>query len=320
MLGLLASANTPFEEGDAPQGETPAVESELAVGEAATAPEAAAASGIPEVPTWGAQPVGALPADLLQVALDVRHLPLDERMEAISAVMLDKPHHDDPLGEGHAHDPDPLARYDMYDCLTFVEEVLALSLAGDPEHAAEVRLDLRYDGGPEYVNRGHFMELQWLPHNIDRGWIRDTTGSYGPTVAFEREVEESLWKNWAGRKNFAHADEELPLGTMALTVLPLEDAIAAAPTIRPGSIIAAVREDRSYKPIWITHVGFVFEAEDGGRTLRHATRMKKSRRVRDHDLVFYLELLRTYKNWKVAGIAVFEPQEMGPRLVLADGE
>ncbi|TNE90959.1 MAG: DUF1460 domain-containing protein [Deltaproteobacteria bacterium] len=269
---------------------------------------------MPPLPEWGAQPVGALPVELREAAVASRHEALPERMKAISAVMLDTPHLDDPLGEGTGHDLDPLARYDMYDCLTFVEEVFALSLAGDPEHAAEVRLDLRYDGAePEYVARRHFMELQWLPANIERGWLRDTTTEYGPTVRMERTVEPALWKNWAGRANFAMTDEQLPLGDMVLDVLTLDEAIAAAPNIRPGSMIAAVREDRSYKPIWITHVGLVFADEDGSRTLRHASRMKSSLRVRDHDLVWYLQKLQTYKNWKVAGIAVFEPIDAGPR-------
>ena len=46
---------------------------------------------------------------------------------------------------------------------------------------------------------------------------------------------------------------------------------------------------------------------------RHATAMSKSRKVRDNPLISYLELVQTYKNWKVDGIAVFEPRDFGPR-------
>ncbi|MCO4744065.1 MAG: DUF1460 domain-containing protein [Proteobacteria bacterium] len=312
-LTLLVAAaqpaeSTPFQEGDAAPEATEAPEADTTV------------EGVPSLPTYDVQPVGALPEGLRQLVMESRDQSLAQRMDAISATMLDRPHHDDPLGEGMGSDLDPLVRYDMYDCLTFVEEVLALSLAGDPEHAAEVRLDIRYAGSPSYTHRRHFMELQWLPDNLASGWIRDTTADYGDVVQMERTVDEKLWKNWAGRANFAHSDEELPVGPMRLNVLPLEQAIEAAPTLRPGSIIAAVREDRSYKPIWITHVGFVFDGPtESTRTLRHATRMKKSRRVRDHDLVWYLKLLSTYKNWKVAGIAVFEPIDASPRVEQTEG-
>ena len=66
-------------------------------------------------------------------------------------------------------------------------------------------------------------------------------------------------------------------------------------------------------PLWITHVGFLIPDEEQA-TLRHASRMKASMRVRDHSLEWYLTHLKTYKNWKAAGIVILEPIEPGPRL------
>ncbi len=294
LFAFTALANS-FQEGDTPPPQEPAV-----VEQNATQP-----------------PLGQMPPELLEAATSAAHLPLPDRMKAISDAMLDRPYVSDPLGEGTGLDADPLARYDVYDCLTFTEEVLALSLAGDPADAAWIRNSLRYGDGPrDYVHRRHFMELQWIPENIAAGWLIDTTAEYGETVELEREVTSEIWANWAGRAKFAHADDQLPTGVMRLSVLPLEAALAAHEQIRPGSIILTVREDRSWKPIWISHVGFVIPSDERP-TMRHTTKMGTGK-SRDHSLKWYLEHIGTYANWKTLGIAVLEPVDFGPRSYLGD--
>ena len=258
---------------------------------------------------------GDVPAAIVEVAREVRNRPLPARIDAISKSLLGVPYLDDPIGEGVPPDVDPIVRYDGFDCLTYVEEVLSLALTGDPAHAAMVRNSLRYDGDPAtYANRQHFMELQWIPRAVANGWLRDTTREYGETVRFERTVTDATWAAWSGRARFALTDDELPTGTMALDVLPLAAAQAAAAHIRPGSIVMTVRQDRSWIPIWITHLGFVVP----GATLRHASRLASSRTVREHDLAPYLRHTATYTNWPTAGIVVFEPVEQGPRDLLLE--
>ena len=51
-------------------------------------------------------------------------------MERASRAFLGLPYLNDAAGEGQGIDTDPPSRYDAFDCLTFVEEVLALTLAG----------------------------------------------------------------------------------------------------------------------------------------------------------------------------------------------
>ena len=271
-------------------------------------------------PGSGPVPLGATPQALLDEARRVRNQPLPDRMKAISDLMMGRPYLADPLGEGRGVDADPFARYDVYDCLTFLEEVLALAEAGDPAHAASTRLGLRYgQQSPPYAHRRHFMELQWIPGNIEDGWLVDTTAEYGPVTHMEREVTLDTWNSWAARKGFAHTDDELPIGTMKLDVLSLDDAIAAADRIRPGTIVLTVRVDRPWKPIWISHVGFVLPNDDGDQAdgnkpmVRHATRMA-DKKVRDHGLAWYFEHLKSYSKWPAAGIALLEPVEQGPRI------
>lgn len=261
-------------------------------------------------------PVGAAPSAVLEVALAARELDLSGRIEAISGALLHVPYVSDPLGEGVLPDADPLVRYDAFDCLTYAEEVLALALAPDPSHAARVRLDLRYGGdAPTYANRHHFMELQWLPSAVARGWLRETTAEYGPVVVFEREVTPATWAAWGGRRRFAMPDEALPVGPMRLEYLTLETALEAVDRIRPGSVIMTVREDRPWVPIWISHVGFAVSGPEP--TIRHATNMRSAMETRDHGLAWYLRHLMTYKNWKAVGIAIYEPIDPAPRATAA---
>ncbi|MBX2798450.1 MAG: DUF1460 domain-containing protein [Myxococcales bacterium] len=260
--------------------------------------------------------LGAIPKDILDVARAVAQRPLPERIGAISEALLGRPYASDPLGEGAGIDPDPIARYDVFDCLTYAEEVLALSLAGDPAHAAQIRRDLRYGSGNpvDYVHRRHFMELQWIPGVVSDGWMRVSSGDYGPITVLEKEVTPDTWKWWRSRKKFAHTDEELPVGTMRLEVLDLPTAKSVADRIRPGSVILTVRSDRSGVPIWVTHVSLLVTNGEGKNVMRHSTKIGKGG-TRDHDLSWYLDHLDSYVNWKVQGIAVMEPIEAGPRRV-----
>lgn len=260
---------------------------------------------------------GVVPTPVREAAEAARGLPLPERMKAVSDPLLGLPYVLDPHGEGAGPDLDPPVRYDAWDCLTFVEEVLALSLSGDPAHAAEVRGALRYDGPLRYPARHHFMELQWIPSAVDEGWLVDATASYGrPVTRLERVVDDATWAAWRGRAKFALDDAELPRGAMALDVLSIDDAVALAPEIRPGTLLLTVRADRAASPIWVSHLGFVLPGDPP--TVRHATKMGEGR-TRDHGLVWYLEHLRTYDAWPAVGVALLEPVEFGPRLSRLSG-
>jgi hypothetical protein len=252
--------------------------------------------------------VESIPPALLQAARDARGKTFPERMGAVSKVLLGRPYVNDPMGEGKAPDADPIARFDAFDCLTFAEEVLAWSFASDPAAVAEVRKSLRYgDGSVDYAHRRHFMELQWIPGTVRDGWLRVTTAEYGRVETLRKTVDADTWKRWSSRPRFQMTDAELPVGQMSLDVLPLDEAVRVAPTIRPGSLILTVREDRAGVPIWITHVSVLVPDGAGGTVLRHATKIGEDDRVKDHGFTWYVEHLRSYTNWTVKGIAILEP-------------
>lgn len=261
---------------------------------------------------------GAIPAELIQLARESRHLPLGERMRAVSEPLMGLPYQVDAAGEGFGPDPDPPARYDVFDCLTFVEEVLALTLGPDPLLAPELRKALRYaEGEPSYSARNHFMLHEWVPNNIAKGLLVDITAEVGEAHLLEKEVTALTWRSWRRRSLFALPDERLPTGTFRMQVLSLSAAARAIERIPDGALLLTVRQSRTYVPIVVTHLGFKLPSTPEVPLMRHATKMGDEPRVRDDRLRWYLEHLRWYANWPVEGITVLMPQELGPRLAAA---
>lgn len=253
-------------------------------------------------------PTGAMPKEVADAAIAARDESIGLRMKRVTDPLLGRPYKLDGLGEGAGYDPDPLARYDAFDCVGLVEEALALALAGDPAHSAEVRNRLRYGAGPvEYAHRRHFMELQWIPGNVADGFVVETTARYGAVTRRSQVVDDLVWAGWNKRSSFHLTDDELPSGTMSLDVMALDVAEAAVPNLPDGAIVLTVRRDKG-TPIWITHTGFVVRNSEGRVMHRNASR-RTGMSVIDEDLVKYIRHIAAYAN----GIAILEPVEQLPR-------
>jgi hypothetical protein len=256
---------------------------------------------------------GSLPTVLVDIARSVRGLSIGARMKAISEPLVGLPYVIDATGEGRAPDLDPPARYDAFDCLTFVEEVLALAIPGDPLAAPLVRHQLRYgDAAATYSNRSHFMLEEWIPRNIANGLLVDITAELGEAHLLVKEINDKTWSWWGKRKYFELPDSRLPTGTFQLQLMSLGAAFEVLEDIPDGALILTVRESREYVPIVVTHIGFKIPGTDVPR-MRHATKMGEDPRVRDDRLAWYLEHVRWYHRWPVVGITVLMPQELGPR-------
>lgn len=255
-----------------------------------------------------------LPTEVADRVRALRHESIGSRIKGHSESWLGLPYTNGPLGEGGGEDPDPMLRYDTFDCLTFVEEVLALSLAPDPVATQNVRLALRYTkpNEPTYSNRRHFMLAEWIPELIEKGWLQDITSRYEGAIKIQREVTESTWKNWSKRGSFELRDERLPIGVQQFWYLPIDAAISAAPQIPDGTILFTLRQPLPHIPIAVTHVSIKIPGDRP--TMRHATKMG-SGGVKDHSIVWYLEHLKTYENWPAAGLILLEPLDFGPRRI-----
>lgn len=236
--------------------------------------------------------------------------PLAERLMAISQGFLDTPYVNSPLGEGEgtAPDPDPLFRLDAVDCLTFVEETIALAVTKGELPLLPVLERIRYGDKKSYAHRNHLMEAQWLPRNVEKGFVADVTERYGEADSVTAQKVLTA-KTWSSKSSLAL---ELPkaqqvTGTFTFKLVPLDKALAAAKRVPAGTLMMVVREDLPLKVTRITHLGFVHHKR-GRPQLRHAARNMFGR-VIDEDLESFLLRNSKYGKWKVSGVSFYEVRE-----------
>ncbi len=117
---------------------------------------------------------------LFSFSLQASGQTLSDRIVSISADFLNKPYQLDPWGEGinGQFSQKPLYRFDRFDCQTYVETVLALALSDSPSPAPiqafqNQLLEIRYSNGkPDFFTRNHFPSADWIPHNIQKGYVK----------------------------------------------------------------------------------------------------------------------------------------------------
>ena len=253
-----------------------------------------------------------LPEDITTRQREYRALPLGERIKAHSQPWLGRSYSTGPIGEAGGFDSDPMIRFDTFDCLTFVEEVLALSLAPDPVSTQQIRLALRYKKSePKYENRRHFMLAEWIPDLIEQGWLQDITPRYSGAIRIRREVTLSTWKKWSQRKDFGIPDRRFPVGIQEFWYLPIDKAMEVIDSIPNGALLFTVRQPRTEVPIAITHVGIKVPGKTA--TMRHASTLGEGG-VKDNDLRWYLGYIKSFQEWPAVGILILMPLDFGPRL------
>ncbi len=237
--------------------------------------------------------------------------PLPGRLLKASEKFLGTPYATSPLGEGQGKDADPLIRFDAVDCLTFVEETMAISFANEPREVEPILIDLRYAREVAFDDRNHLMEAQWLPHNLAKGFVRDVTRGYGgdSTEVVHKTLTAATWASRSSRA-LGLSPNRQPVGTFDLPIIPIERVSAVAKRIPSGTILAVVREDRPYKATRISHVGFVLHR--GQKTyLRHAT--LRAGKVVDEEFSSFLLRNSKYEKWKVVGVSLYEAVPPRPR-------
>lgn len=232
-------------------------------------------------------------------------LPLRERLLGVSKGFVGTPYLASPLGEGSGKDPDPLFRFDAVDCLSFVEQSIALSLS-PPRQLEETLARIRYAAEPSYAGRNHLMEAEWLPNNIRKGFLRDVTRRFGGDEV-QLAVKALTEKTWTSRTSAAL---ELPperrvTGRFEVPIIPLDRVLERASKAPPGTVLVVVREERTLLPTRVSHLGFLVKKK--GPQLRHASR--SFGRVLDEDLESFLLRNERYNRWKVVGAALYEVAE-----------
>lgn len=109
----------------------------------------------------------------------LKDTPMPTRITIIAEYFLGQPYRFEPLGESTqgTYSNLPLYRADQFDCVTFVDTVLALTHAMDFNQFKEIMLHIRYkDQQIDYTKRTDwFTDLEWNPHLQQLGFIQDVT-------------------------------------------------------------------------------------------------------------------------------------------------
>lgn len=210
------------------------------------------------------------------------HRSVAARVEAISAALLGSPYEAFGL-VGSAEAPEALvAKLDRFDCVTYVETVLALARAATPEGFVEELRLLRYEGGAvEWAKRNHYM-VGWARANSKRRAV-------WPVAAEKLAVKKERRLN---------AVPGLPPRDERFWCVPKSKLKAFAPRLANGDVLLFASTKAG---IDVFHCGLLVLAE-GKLKLRHASRSAGS--VVEQDLDAFLRAN------KMAGIVALRPQEL----------
>ena len=256
--------------------------------------------------------------------IDQKGTSLPQRVEAVSELFLGVPYKLGPLGEGPngEFDRDPLIRFDAFDCTTFVETVMALSLDSNLEAATRTLQKIRdKDGQIGYAARNHFIELDWVPNNVRAGYLRDITAEVAGKKAIK--VSKTISKRrWYSRKSAASLEgsfsdnekksqllklrrlgKQFPDKRATLTVLPLKALPQALASIPSGTIANLVHADKRYKDTIVSHQVLLIKKSDGWY-VRHAASDKA---VEDDPIDILAK--NNDASWPLVGLNLVVPQD-----------
>lgn len=224
--------------------------------------------------------------------------PLEKRIARWSALFLGTPYHLDPLGEGKGatKDSDPLIDFSRVDCITFVEQVMALAYARRYDEVLSWMLRLRYhDADPQFDKRYYTMIKGWIRAHRKAGLLVDVTRKVGQSRVRRISVSLRPRPGWHElfRKRFKALGALAPRGRARIDYIPLRAAMERAERFPVPSLMHVVSERLWRSPYLVTHTGLIV-SKDGKRFFRHASRSPQRMEVEDRRLVAYLEMLRRY--------------------------
>lgn len=255
------------------------------------------------------------PEEIDGILKRARKLPFNERIGTLSALFLGTPYKQDPLGEGPEglFDADPRFRLDAVDCLTYLETLLGMLGAENLVEAEERVQRIRYAGGEsDYLNRLHFVWMQWLPYNEAAGNIRIVTRSVkGASIRREtKKLETASCCGGRWREFCERLGGSFPSGAVTHDIMDIDWALKNARRIPEGLFLFVVLENRPSLPYRISHSGLVVKGGRGGKLLRHASKVHG--KVADVSLAGYLGMLKKKSvKWPVVGIILAEPRVAG---------
>ncbi|MBL7649422.1 MAG: DUF1460 domain-containing protein [Candidatus Hydrogenedentes bacterium] len=172
------------------------------------------------------------------------------RLERVIQDSVGTPYHDGPLGEGPnaPYDADPLIDLSRVDCVTFVEQSVALASASSLAEATDLLQGYRYkDGQVDFLHRNHFMLVDWTPNNP---WCLESTAKLGiETKKLTRTISKAAFFR---RVKAPELGQDIPDRDVTVSYIPIDKAKAVAHAIKEPSLI-----------VFIGHVDWLFALHCG---------------------------------------------------------
>ncbi|HZO16089.1 MAG TPA: N-acetylmuramoyl-L-alanine amidase-like domain-containing protein [Polyangiaceae bacterium] len=246
-------------------------------------------------------------------AVHAAHARHRDRLREISALFLGARYRLSPLGEGPngTIDRDPIIAFDRFDCVTYVEEMMALAWQDDIDAATALLQKIRYEQGEiRYGARHHLMIAQWLPRNIQAGFVRDVTREVAgaATKSAVLVLDDRDFTSTAGKK-LALDRADRPLGRYSVPIVPVAHMPRVLARVPDGTIVTTVRARRAGVPYRETHVGLVVW-KGGAPFIRHAHVGRG--RVIEEPLSRFVARAARAKRWPVTGFHLAAINEAPP--------
>ncbi|MCW8355340.1 DUF1460 domain-containing protein [Marinomonas pontica] len=136
---------------------------------------------------------------------------MTHKIDALSYALMGAEYVGGRVGEGQLakYDKDPLSRFDVFDCTTYVETILAGALSVSSAEFESNLQQIRYQNGHvDFVSRNHFPSVDWFRNNQDK--LMDITPEVakGRAAVAKAVIDKSAWYQHLG-SDVIHCDSDL---------------------------------------------------------------------------------------------------------------
>jgi len=219
------------------------------------------------------------------------------RIAAFSERALGTPYAADSLGEGSgaACDADPLIDLSRVDCVTFCEQVLALTMSRNYDEAFRNLQRIRYrDGIISFATRNHFVMADWLPRN--QWLLKDITGDAGGELCqvMTKTIDR---RSFAASRGCADAGEWPQPQRISIRYIPTPHLPKTVLQLKGSEVLVLITRREG---IFASHLGFIIKSGDGSTLFRHASSIHK--KVVDEPIEHLYR--RIEKDRQIAGFAL----------------
>lgn len=235
--------------------------------------------------------------DAWLAGMRVESADFDARLARVAAAALGTPYADGPLGEGPGapFDPDPLMDLGRVDCVTFVEQAVALAASPTRADAFGLLQRIRYaEGEIDFARRNHYMIADWIANNP---WCVDATERLG--VATASVTRTISWTGLFEKLKAPGLGADRPDRAVTLRYVPTA-ATAAAEAALPSPALLVFIGNVDW--LFALHCGLYIRDAAGAGRLYHAS--SKAGEVVAVDLPGYLaENAKRYRGFTAYRIA-----------------